>query len=72
MREESVGAMCTIKWRDTQETQLNYYVKFGEDPFYVEDDNVFFYVKDEEELKSLADEEFEIVNYKVIPLEKKL
>ena len=72
MTEESVGAMCTIKWRDTQETQLNYYVKFGEDPFYVEDDNVFFYVKDEEELKSLADEEFEIVNYKVIPLEKKL
>jgi len=66
MREESVGAMCTIKWRDTQETQLNYYVKFGEDPFYVEDDNVFFYVKDEEELKSLADEEFEIVNYNLI------
>tara|TARA_R100000935_G_scaffold1188_1_gene3815 strand:+ start:482 stop:682 length:201 start_codon:yes stop_codon:yes gene_type:complete len=66
MTEESVGAMCTIKWRDTQETQLNYYVKFGEDPFYVEDDNVFFYVKDEEELKSLADEEFEIVNYNLI------
>jgi|TARA_B110000261_G_scaffold145096_1_gene168240 hypothetical protein len=66
MTEESVGAMCTIKWKDTQETHLNYYVKFGEDPFYVEDDNVFFYVKDEEELKSLADEEFEIVNYNLI------
>ena len=31
MTEESVGAMCTIKWKDTQETHLNYQVVQYED-----------------------------------------
>jgi len=62
MNEENTGAICTIKWKDTQEVQDGYYIKFGEDKFV--DDDVFFYVKDEEELKTL-NEEFEIVEYKL-------
>ena len=31
MTEESVGAVCTIKWRDTQEVREGYYIKFGKD-----------------------------------------
>ena len=62
MNEENTGAICTIKWKDTQEIREGYYIKFGEDKFV--DDNVFFYVKDEEELKTL-NEEFEIVEYKL-------
>ena len=62
MNEENTGAICTIKWKDTQEVQDGYYIKFGEDKFV--DDDVFFYVKDDEELKTL-NEEFEIVEYKL-------
>jgi len=62
MNEENTGAICTIKWKDTQEVQKGYYIKFGEDKFL--DDDVFFYVKDEEELKTL-NEEFEVVEYKL-------
>jgi|TARA_R110000787_G_scaffold183975_1_gene295801 hypothetical protein len=62
MNEENTGAICTIKWKDTQEVQEGYHIKFGEDKFL--DDDVFFYVKDEEELK-LLNEEFEIVEYKL-------
>jgi hypothetical protein len=62
MNEENTGAVCTIKWKDTQEVREGYYIKFGEDKFV--DDDVFFYVKDEEELKAL-NEEFEIVEYKL-------
>tara|TARA_R100001443_G_scaffold11930_2_gene21434 strand:- start:70 stop:279 length:210 start_codon:yes stop_codon:yes gene_type:complete len=62
MNKENTGAFCTIKWKDTQEIREGYYIKFGEDEFV--DDNVFFYVKDEEELKAL-NEEFEIVEYKL-------
>tara|TARA_R100000963_G_scaffold35082_1_gene31785 strand:- start:6442 stop:6651 length:210 start_codon:yes stop_codon:yes gene_type:complete len=62
MNKENTGAICTIKWKDTQEVREGYYIKFGEDKFL--DDDVFFYVKDEEELKAL-NEEFEIVGYKL-------
>mgnify|MGYP003653347692 FL=1 len=62
MNEENTGAICTIKWKDTQEVQKGYHIKFGEDKFL--DDDVFFYVKDEEELKTL-NEEFEVVEYKL-------
>ena len=60
--KESVGAVCTIKWKDTQEVREGYYIKFGEDKFV--DDDVFFYVKDEEKLKAL-NEEFEVIDYKL-------
>ena len=58
MAEESVGAVCTIKWKDTQEVLEGYYIKFGKDKYCrendlyhdpINDDDVFFYVKNEEE-----------------------
>ena len=73
MAEESVGAVCTIKWKDTQEVLEGYYIKFGKDKYCrendlyhdpINDDDVFFYVKNEEELKTL-NEEFEVVEYKL-------
>jgi hypothetical protein len=71
------GAIATIKWASDGEIREGYVISFGEydevsgtDGFGRNDHNIFFYMKDEEELISFknpdADDPFRVINYELL------
>jgi|TARA_R110000796_G_C14280487_1_gene402572 hypothetical protein len=61
-----IGAWCNIEWKDELKKE-RVYIHFGDSSDFDEDeDHVFFFCEDEEELKNLDQEDFKILNYKLV------
>ena len=75
-----IGAWCNIEWKVKSDTfsgafkeaidelkKEHVYIHFGDFSDFDEDeDHIFFFCEDEEELKNLDREDFKILNYKLV------